>query len=145
MHARNRRNGAEILGTLETLPGPRAIRRNSWQRDPAGNLSFKYEPQNARTTFLDATGQRLTEDDVELHEVNAPLQQPSEDFDTTNKNTEPPGTNPTMRCCNCGSDLRPRDAKSFDGLPLSESERLGHRDTRICNAMRRNRAKRTSG
>ena len=42
-----------------------------------------------------------------------------------------------IRCCNCGAELSPRDAESFDGLPLSESEMLGHRQPEICGAVNR--------
>ena len=42
-----------------------------------------------------------------------------------------------IRCCNCGTELSPRDAESFDGLPLSESAMLGHRKPEICRAVNR--------
>ena len=42
-----------------------------------------------------------------------------------------------IRCCNCGAELSPRDTESFDGLPLSESEMLGHRQPEICRAVNR--------
>ena len=40
------------------------------------------------------------------------------------------------RCCNCGAELSPRHAESFDGLPLSESGMLGHREPEICRVNR---------
>ena len=42
-----------------------------------------------------------------------------------------------IRCCNCGAELSPRDAESFEGLPLSESGMLGHREPEICRAVNR--------
>ena len=42
-----------------------------------------------------------------------------------------------IRCCNCGAELSPRDAESVDGLPLSESGMLGHREPEICRAVNR--------
>lgn len=42
-----------------------------------------------------------------------------------------------IRCCNCGAELSPRNAESFDGLPLSESAMLGHREPEICRAIKR--------
>ena len=42
-----------------------------------------------------------------------------------------------IRCCNCGAELSPREAESFDGLPLSESGMLGHREPEICRAVNR--------
>ncbi len=42
-----------------------------------------------------------------------------------------------IRCCNCGAKLSPRDAESFDGLPLSESGMLGHREPKNCRAVNR--------
>lgn len=44
---------------------------------------------------------------------------------------------PMIRCCNCGAELSPREAESFDGLPLSESGMLGHREPEICRAVNR--------
>ena len=39
-----------------------------------------------------------------------------------------------MRCWRCGGELRPRDAEAADNAPLSESDRLVHRDERVCEA-----------
>ena len=39
-----------------------------------------------------------------------------------------------MACVRCGRALRPRDAEAADGLALSESANLVHRDESVCRA-----------
>ena len=39
-----------------------------------------------------------------------------------------------MTCARCGRTLRPRDAEAADGLALSESANLVHRNDAVCAA-----------
>lgn len=41
-----------------------------------------------------------------------------------------------IRCRRCGNELKPADAEAADGLPLSESEWLVHREGTGCGTRR---------
>ncbi len=50
---------------------------------------------------------------------------------------QPPGDDAddsAMACARCGRGLRPRDSEAADGLLLSESANVVHRDESVCAA-----------
>ena len=156
MLARNRKTGAAILGTLEELPGRADIQTDSWNKDADGKLTFDYNDytevfwngqQTVRVSdergrrspiFVDEDGNEVTEKDIELHaEGDAFTPAGEENPEAGGRNAGESAAGEVIKCCNCGAAVRPREAESFDGLPLSESARLGHRDTAICDAVNR--------
>ncbi len=91
MHARNRRTGAAISGTLERLYARCKLLEDGFGRTEDGTVTHEHEggteffydtSETVRTdgerTYLDENGEHVVESDIVLHEPDATASQPTE-------------------------------------------------------------------
>ena len=89
MHARNRRTGAPITGTLQRLYARAKLLEDRFGRGDDGRLTYEDEggtefyydtsehvSTNGERTYLDNDGEQVVESDVELHEAGAGATKP---------------------------------------------------------------------
>ena len=96
MHARNRRTGAPITGTLQRLYARARLLENGFGRGEDGRITHEDEggteffydtSETVRTdgerTYLDEDGEQVVESDVELYEPGTAATKPAERRDAT--------------------------------------------------------------